>query len=243
MILWTTAVLLLLGRPLLADDTGVPVTVAAPYIDMHTGPGRGYPVFHVIEKTEAVTVLKRRTDWYKVRDRRGREGWVSRQQMSQTFTTDGRAFVPPTTGFEDYLARRWEFSGMGGDFAGANALTLSAGYWLSGNLVAELMLEQATGNFSDSLLATVGVYNQPFPEWRVSPYFGIGAGAIKTDPSSTLVATEDRTDAIVHAAVGARVYLTRRFLFRAEYRHHMILTSRNENEAIDEWKIGFSVFF
>ena len=52
------------------------VTVAEPYLEMHTGPGRGYPVFNVVERGDEVELLKRRTEWFKVRDARGREGWV-----------------------------------------------------------------------------------------------------------------------------------------------------------------------
>jgi hypothetical protein len=55
--------------------------------------------------------------------------------------------------------------------------------------------------------------------------------------------TEDRTDQTVHAGAGVRAYLTRRFIFRAEYRNYMVLTSRDDNEEVDEWTAGFSVFF
>jgi hypothetical protein len=30
---------------------------------------------------------------------------------------------------------------------------------------------------------------------------------------------------------------------RMEYRNHEIFTSRDDNEEIDEWKVGFAVFF
>jgi len=42
------------------------VTVADPYLEMHTGPGVGYPVFHVVERGETVTIVKRRTDQLQV---------------------------------------------------------------------------------------------------------------------------------------------------------------------------------
>jgi hypothetical protein len=32
---------------------------------MRTGPARDYPVFHVAEKGEVITILKSHTDWYK----------------------------------------------------------------------------------------------------------------------------------------------------------------------------------
>ena len=60
--------------------------VAEPYIELHTGPGRGYPVFHVVDRGETITVLKRRTDWFRVRTAKGKEGWVKRAAMELTLT-------------------------------------------------------------------------------------------------------------------------------------------------------------
>ena len=37
--------------------------------------------------------------------------------------------------------------------------------------------------------------------------------------------------------------ISRRFMFRAEYRSYVVFTSRNDNEEIDEWRGGFAFFF
>jgi hypothetical protein len=71
----------------------------------------------------------------------------------------------------------------------------------------------------------------------------LGAGAINTHPKATLVATVDRTDSLALAGAGMRMYLSRRFVFRAEYKAHVVFTSRNDNEDIREWKAGVSFFF
>ena len=54
------------------------VVIQDPYLEFHTGPGRGYPIFYVVDRGEEVSLLRRRTDWIKVRSDRGREGWVHR---------------------------------------------------------------------------------------------------------------------------------------------------------------------
>ena len=84
------------------------VFVSEPYLELSTGPGRGYPVFHVVEREESVDVLFRRTDWFKVRDEQGVEGWARARDMRRTKLADGSPFVfnlgdmatasPPTTG-------------------------------------------------------------------------------------------------------------------------------------------------
>ena len=55
--------------------------------------------------------------------------------------------------------------------------------------------------------------------------------------------TEDRTDPTAYAALGVRGFLTNRFLLQAEYRSYVVFTSRDENEEIDEWTVGFTYFF
>jgi hypothetical protein len=55
------------------------------------------------------------------------------------------------------------------------------------------------------------------------------------------ISARDRIDG-AHAGIGADVYLSKRFIFRAEYKRHTVLTSRDDNEEIDEWIAGFSFF-
>ena len=64
------------------------VTIQDPFIELHTGPGRGYPIFHVAGRGERVEVLRRRTDWFQVRVPRGEEGWVPLEQMARTLDAD-----------------------------------------------------------------------------------------------------------------------------------------------------------
>ena len=77
------ALLTLVTAAAKADDSPRKILVADPFIELHTGPGRGYPVFHVIERGREVTILKRRTDWFQIRTDRDVEGWVAREQMGR----------------------------------------------------------------------------------------------------------------------------------------------------------------
>ena len=66
---------------------------------------------------------------------------------------------------------------------------------------------------------------------------------IHTEPKATLVQPVDRSDQTAYVGGGIRFYLTRRFFLRGEYKNHIIFTKRNENEKVDEWKVGFAFFF
>jgi uncharacterized protein YgiM (DUF1202 family) len=219
------------------------VTITDPFIELHTGPGRGYPVFYVAERGEQIAITKRRTDWFQVQVARGQEGWVHFEQLATTLELDGDAFELPALGFNDYAARRWEVGALYGDFGGANVIGTYGSRSFTPNLSGELWVSQALGRFSDSTLVTINVVHLFYPDWRASPYFTLGGGVIKTEPKATLVATTDRTDSIAQAGVGVRTYLTRRFVFRAEYKAHVVFTSRDDNEEVREWKAGFSFFF
>ena len=226
----------------LADEPLV-VTVNDAFINIHNGPGRGYPIFHVIERGEAITLLKMHTRWIKIKTSRDIEGWIKRSDVLLTLGPDGKTPDFPDDKKTDYLVNRFEMGASFGDFDGAKAFDLNLGYRFTKNLSAELRLAENTGEFSDNQIIAFAILHQPFPEWPVSPFIGIGTGIMKTIPSSTLVLTEDREDNLLQANIGAYVHITSRFFLRAELTNNYILTSRNTNEEVKEWKVGFSVFF
>ena len=219
------------------------VMVSDPYIEMRTGPGRGYPIFYVAGQGEAVTVLKRKTSWFKVRTGRDKEGWVHVDEMRSTLDLDGQEIDFGQLGIADFSNRRWEAGFTGGDFGGASSLTGYLGFALTPNISLQVEGSQILGEFSDGVMATANIAIYPFPQWRVSPFFTIGSGIITTKPHTTVVQAEDREDEIVNAGLGANLYLSDRFMLRMEYKRHTVLTSRDDNEEIDQWKAGFSVFF
>lgn len=230
-------------RPAWAEESPQTVAIADPYIELHTGPGRGYPVFHVEERGATIAILKRKTNWFKVRTARDIEGWVDRAQLERTLDPAGERVQVQEATAEDYERRRWEAGVMGGDFDGANEISVYGAYALSNGLHAELSLTQVLGEFAESLVISADLLAQPFPDWRFSPYLALGTGVIDTKPRTALVQALDRNDRMSHVGIGMRTYLSRRFMLRMEYRNHVIFTSRDDNEEIDEWKIGFGVFF
>ena len=237
------ALQIFLLAPVEAADEYRSVTIADPYLEMRTGPGGGYPIFHVVDRGETVDVIKQRTEWYLVRTNNGKEGWVERPQMELTLQPDGNPISFDDIGVEDFTNAKWELGVLAGDFGGANIVSLYGGYSLNPNVSVELWGSQILGNFSNGWMGSVNIVHEAFPEWRVSPFFTLGAGVIHTEPKSTIIQGEDRTDQIGHVGGGFRVYATRRFLLRAEYKSYVVFTSRDENEEVEEWKVGFAFFF
>lgn len=225
-----------------AADEYLKVQVADPYIELRTGAGRGYPVFYIAERGETVEVLKQRTDWFKVRNRKGKEGWVHIDAMARTLD-QGQPLAVAHPDFRDYNQRRWEGGVLAGDFGGADAVGAYGAYHFTRQLSVEIEATEYFGDFSSGYVFTASLVHQPFPTWRLSPFFSLGGGMIEIRPRATLVQTEDRTDDLLNVGIGARYYLTRRLLVRLQYKNHTVLTSRDNDDTVEEWKIGISAFF
>ncbi len=225
-----------------ADDLRS-VIVADPYLEMRTGPGRGYPIFNVVDRGETVDIVMQRTEWYQVRTAKGKEGWVDRAQMELTLQPGGDQVSFAKPGMEDFTNAKWELGLLSGDFDGANIISVYGSYSLNPHVSLELWGSQILGNFSNGWMGSVNVVHEAWPEWRVSPFFTLGAGVIHTKPKTTIVVGQDRTDEIGHVGVGVRAYVARRFLLRAEFKSYVVFTSRDENEEVEEWKVGFAFFF
>jgi opacity protein-like surface antigen len=226
-----------------ADD--LVVSIVEPYVDFRTGPASEYPIFHVAEQSETITILKKKTGWYKAIAYTGQVGWVSAVQLGKTIKPSGELLYVPTGSFEDYTNRTFEFSAFGGILENVTAMSVAAAWNVTGNLVAEATYTQALGDFSENKLWSIRIQHHIFPEWKVSPYFTIGSGGINTRPRSNLVQSGDevRMSDFYEVGAGIRYYFARNMVIKFEYRNIIALTDRDDQEQIEEFKLGFSVFF
>jgi SH3-like domain-containing protein len=228
---------------LTAASGGSRVVVQDPYLEFRSGPGRGYPAFHVVDRGESVELLRRRTDWIKVRSDGGKEGWVHRNQLVRTLTPSGEAVTLPAPSPESRTEHRWEIGLVTGGLEGSNVIGAQGAWTITPTMLVRADVAQFLGNSSNGWLGTAGIVHVFAPQWRVSPFVGIGGGVLTVAPKATLVEPEDRADGTAYAGIGLRGYLTNRFLLQAEYRQFVVFTSRDDNEEIAEWTASFVYFF
>lgn len=226
-----------------AEDKTLLVEVVDPYIEMHSGPGRGYPIFYVVSRGETVEIILRQTDWFKIKTTQGKEGWVQRGQMVMTLDPSGARLTIKDTGQEEFTQRRWEYGVALGDFENSTVITATATHHFTENISTEIYISKVLGTASSSTLLGVGLVQQPFPDWGLSPFFTLGAGIKDTQPKSGVVGIRDQRDLYANVGLGLRMHFTQRFLLRVEFRRYVIFASRDDNEEIDEWKAGFGFFF
>ena len=240
---WPVLLLLLasIGGFAHAAARHVELIVKRPYFEMRTGPGRGYPVFYVVARGEKLTVLYSRTDWYKVRAPRGVEGWTRRDELAGTTLASGAP--APIPGYPDFATHRWEIGAGYGVYNRQNLVTAYADYALTTSLDAELVVQQAFGTLDNRYVATIGLRHTFVPEWRwISPTAGIGTGYQYTEgkvPPKPL----ETSNQLAYVSLGARGFITRRFMWRVDWRSYVVFTHQNSNEEPEEWKFGLAVFF
>lgn len=242
-VMWCALPLLLMCR--LATAAPLPVVVAEPFVELRTGPAVEYPVFYVAEKGETIQVLKSRTGWYKVLTRKGQEGWISASALNQTLHTDGEIVNVGSGTFEDYQQRDWEMGIAIGLLEDVTAMSVSASWVATENFVVQGSYTQALGDFAENKYWAIRLQHYTFPEWQLSPYFSIGTGQLRTVPRSNLVESgdESRTSDIMEVGGGLRYYLSGNMVMRLEYKSLLALTQRDEQEELEEWTLGITVFF
>jgi uncharacterized protein YgiM (DUF1202 family) len=226
-----------------AEQEAMRVQVVDAYIELRTEPGRGYPVFYVAERGEWIEILKRKTDWFKVRLASGKEGWVNRLQLENTLTEAGAKTTFRDVMLTDYLNRRLEVGFGWGQFDKNPVLSMRIGYALTPNFITELSASQVTAAYSSTSLMQLNLMALPFADQRVSPYFTLGVGRYKETPKVTLVNSPEVSVTAANAGLGVRVYLTRNFLVRGDFREYMVPINDNRVDTFKEWTIGLGVFF
>jgi hypothetical protein len=219
----------------------IEIVVKDAYIDLHTGPGRGFPVTFSVERGVTIELLRQRTDWVEVRTARGQRGWVHRSQLENTLTPAGSEVHLAGPRPDARTAHQWEAGVAFGEFDGAIVLSVNGAYALTHTLLVRADVSQLLGDTSNGWLGTAGIAQVFMPQWPVSPVIGIGAGVLSVSPKAPN--TKDRTDTTAYGSLGFRTYLTDRFLMQAEYRRFVVFTSGDDHEEQDEWIAGLTYFF
>ncbi len=217
--------------------------ITDPYLEMHTGPGRGYPIHHVAARAEWVEIELRYTDWYKVRTENGKEGWVHRRQLLTTLTDAGVARSFRDLAFDDYLQRKVEVGAGWGHFKKEPMLKFWVGYKLSDSINIEATAGQVQGVFSGTTFWHVNLQLEPFSDQRISPFFAAGMGSFKNIPNTSLVSAIPTNAKLSNASVGVRYYLTERFVLRADYSIYTAFLNDTRSGEYRAITGGLSFFF
>lgn len=227
--------------------TNKALEVIDPFAEMHTGPGRGYPIFYVIEQGESIQILTRRPDWYEVKTQKGQTGWVKASQIARTLKPTGEPVDLPSISYGDYLKNSWRVGFSVGPFSkgkldDTDSFNVNAGYrplsWLS----FDAEYGRFYGNELRGNLYNLNAIVEPFSKWKVSPVLLLGSGKIEFEQQPKQPLFEIEKSSLNLYGIGLHYYLGRSFVVKAEYRKYN-LSTKPEKERAGTWKIGFNTFF
>ena len=219
------------------------LAVADAFLELHSGPGRGYPVFFVVERGASVVIELRRTDWFRVRADSGQVGWVPRAQLERTLTEAGIGKSFRDILLDDYLRRRVEFGGGGGRFGGEPMLKLWLGVRLASPISIELAAGQVQGTFSGTDFWHLGLVAEPWHDQRWSPFVSVGLGTFRNIPNRSLVDAAGVNVKLAHATAGLRWYITERFVARADTTLYTAFVADNRSIEYRALSLGLAFFF
>jgi len=213
--------------------------VDAAFVQLFAGPGPGYPQRQFIDHDHDLRFLRQRTDWFQVEAEDGTRGWLPAASLDRLRSSSGALFGLDQQ--RQQLGRgTFEANVASGSFGGSQSFSTLLGFGLSDLLRAELTLGQALGQFSSIYHAGVQLGHFGRYGRKHQPVFALGFGTMKIKPAANIVSTVDRQDDYLKVVAGLRRHISGRFFMRFEYNHYLILTSRDDNDAINEWKLGVS---
>ena len=226
-----------------AEEAGERLQVADAFLELHTGPGRGYPVFYVVERQRWVVVELRHTDWFRVRAEGGQVGWVPRQQIENTLTAAGARKAFRDVLLDDFLGRRLEMGAAAGRFKGESLLKLWLNYRLADTLAAEVSTGQVQGVFSGTELWSLSLTSEPWSDQRWSPFLSVGVGQFRNIPNNSLVDAAPVNARLAHATLGLRWHLTQRFTARLDWSLYTAFVADQRSTEYRAFSAGLAFFF
>ncbi len=231
------------SAPPTSSSSSERLQIADAYLELRTGPGRGYPIFYVAARNEWIEIQVRRTDWFRVRTDGGKVGWVLRQQLETTLTAGGVRKSFRDVLLDDFLTRRVQLGAAWGLFKSEPVLKLWTNVRLSETLSAEATIGQVQGVFSGTDFWHLNIVAEPWSDRRISPFVGIGVGKFSNFPNPSLVGAMTTNAKLANAAIGVRYYLTDRFVLRADYSLYTVFVNDAKTNEYRAWTGGLSFFF
>src|SRR5690606_1013316 len=144
--------------------------------ELHTGPGRGYPVIYVVEKGASIGIVSRRTSWYLVVDQQGKSGWVKRERLARTLVDTGVPVVLPETRHSDFLQHRVRLGFTLGWQERARQVPAMSGIGLCRQIGVEAEIGQLFSATTNGRQYSAILILEPTDRWAVTPFVSLGYG-------------------------------------------------------------------
>ncbi|WP_196137846.1 SH3 domain-containing protein [Aliikangiella sp. G2MR2-5] len=228
------------------SNSSVELEVIDPYLEVHTGPGQGYPVIYTVEQGEKIFISTRRPDWYEISTEDGHSGWVKASQIARTLLPTGEPVDLPSVSYGDYLERSLyvglnvgQFSS--GELESSDTFSFLAGFRAFSWGAVEIEQSQFYNADYRGQYFGINFKLEPFSDWVVSPVLTLGGGEMEVTVQPKQLLSIEQDD-YFHYGIGASYYLGRNFVMNINFDKYDISTEQSDKSA-NRWNLGFNAFF
>ena len=153
----------------------IQLNVIDSFLELHSGPGRGYPITHTLEQDEAVYVHRRRGNWYYVSDRRLRAGWIRQDKLARTIAPSGLPAALPDINHGDFLKQQARVGFTIGQQESSETASVMAGFRLASFAGIELEYGQIFSEAADGRTYGANLLLEPIQSWSFTPFISAGS--------------------------------------------------------------------
>lgn len=218
------------------------VTVEQAYVDVHTGPGIGFPVFTVIERGHRFNVLAEQGPWFKVQSDRQEVGWVAGEAIAVDAVNHSPRVSFAAAEHAYNSARNYMVGVDGGMLWRDYVYRLSGSYHMLKGLHMDMMYAQSAGLYMMSNYYSVGLQWYLWSEQRFSPSLFVAGGELQGNPRATLYPALKTQAGFVSGGLSVRMRMTDRFFIRTGVGIVSIQQSKVSQPNFWEWQIGVQTY-
>ncbi|MDH5258731.1 MAG: SH3 domain-containing protein [Gammaproteobacteria bacterium] len=209
--------------------------VKSSYMEVKTGPGRSQPIFLVVEKNESFSIVKKKSDWLKVKTFKGVTGWVS---LSTFYAAVELA------GYDEkktYLKSSGEIGFTAGKFGGDESYSINTGYYIKPEVLISVDLMKTSGSYSNSTISSIDLAIDFYRRLFLSPFISIGSGFMFNEPRETLVNAHSSKQSTYSYGAGININPYKNMNIRVSVRDFYLM---DKKENYYDWRIGvYGAFF
>lgn len=212
------------------------VWVLGPLVNVHSGPGKGYPIVNTLEKGEQLQLDRQYTNWIAVKADNGAKGWVNANNLELLVDADGR---PLTDRNVNETAGRLSIHIAAGTLDGQKGIDVGIGYGISEYLRFDGVLRHTTEDYLQGreLFGKLSLDLAKFGQYQT--FVNIGYGTLSTD--GTINGRSDFDT--FKSGIGVRRHLFSNISGTFEYGRDLILISGPSNIHAEAFRIGFLTYF
>lgn len=212
------------------------------FIELRAGPGSGYPVYVVIEQGEEITLVSRRSSWYKVSSNNDADaaGWITVDDLYAAIYP--AAEVPRRLGGY-YDDRRLEASVGVGIFGGDSYYQSAFGYRLWSNLTARAAVAKSIGDYSSSTIYSAQLVTRLFTNSVLSPVVIADLGVMSNSPRKTLVSASSSSMSVVGFGFGVDWNIAHGLKWHSSVVSNTASSVTNGSKVFVAWQTGLTAIF